>query len=79
MATKFVFNPFTGTFDIINVSVVSWEDLKCDIPDYIQSRPVVLSSEGYLKTAELIVTTPGSCKIEDLSGETVYSGTPYFP
>lgn len=77
MATKFVFNPFTGTFDVIQPT--SWDGLVCDIPDYIYGRPIVLAGDGSLQTADMVLTTPGGCKIEDLAGNTIYSGTPYFP
>ena len=77
MATKFVFNPFTGTFDII--SPASWDDLVCGIPDYIEGRPVVQDQSGFLRTADLVLTYPDGCKITDQAGNTVFSGTPYSP
>jgi hypothetical protein len=77
MATKFVFNPFSGTFDIISPS--SWDDLVCGLPDYVVSRPIVLAGDGSLFTAPIVLTIAGSCKVEDLAGNTIYSGTPYSP
>jgi hypothetical protein len=77
MANKFVFNPFSGTFDII--SPAKWDDLVCGIPDYIEGRPVVQELDGSLHTADLVLTFVGECKIENLAGDTVYSGNPYTP
>lgn len=78
MATKFVFNPFTGTFDVVN-KPTTWEDMTCGMPDYVVSRPIVLAGDGTLTTAPLVLVGTENCKVEDLAGNTIYSGTPYSP
>jgi hypothetical protein len=77
MASKFVFNPFTGTFDAIDVAdITTWADLECGIPDYIVGRPITRAEDGSLHVAEMVTTYPENCRVITVSGETVYYGTP---
>lgn len=78
MATRFVFNPFTGNFDAVGTT--TWADLECGIPAHLENgRPIVLAGDGTLMTADMVLTLQNKCHITTLSGDTVYAGTPYSP
>jgi hypothetical protein len=68
MASKFVFNPFTGTFDITTPPSV------CPI---VADWPIYRDDNGALRLAPMLTTSGGDC-VTTIDGDFIYATDPYI-
>jgi hypothetical protein len=69
MASKFVFNPFTGNFDVVTTAA--------NVCPIVGNWPIYADEDGALRIAPLLLTSEENC-ITSINGDLIYAVDPYI-